>query len=157
MFRQIGVLVFCTTMLLAATANTANTPTLGATSKRADAAFKKCSAGYESSGRGSDWFFAQCEKEVQEVWDKALNTVYAGLLKTLPEPCNTLLRKSQRAWVAYRDADNSAFEASVGVRPGSEMFASAARSTRIVAERVTQLIELSEKVNADPSTRCPKL
>ncbi len=45
-------------------------------------------------------------KKGTELWDAQMNQVYAKLLKKLPEAERASLQKSQRAWLAYRDANS---------------------------------------------------
>ena len=50
--------------------------------------------------------------------DKELNEVYAKVLANLDEEAKENLKKSQRAWVAWRDAE-AAFRADAEARSGS--------------------------------------
>ena len=117
---------------------------------------KKCEQQFESSGRGADWHFAQCEALVQAVWEEALNKVYTDLLSVLPKTCASSMREAHQAWLIYRDADAVAFDASAGVRPGRNMLASAERRTSILKSRLVLLVSLAETVGNDASTLCTK-
>ncbi len=44
-------------------------------------------------------------------WDARLNAVYRELQSQLPEDSATRLRQSQRAWLAFRDAEHAALDA----------------------------------------------
>lgn len=50
--------------------------------------------------------------------DKELNEVYAKVLGVLDEEAKERLKKSQRAWIAFRDAE-AAFRADAEARGGS--------------------------------------
>lgn len=42
-----------------------------------------------------------------ELWDAEMNKAYNRLMKKLPESERAVLKKSQVAWLAYRDANNN--------------------------------------------------
>ncbi len=42
-----------------------------------------------------------------ELWDAEMNKAYNNLMKKLPESERAILKKSQVAWLAYRDANSS--------------------------------------------------
>jgi len=46
-----------------------------------------------------------CMQEAEEAWDKELNRVYKQLRSILSEEEKAALLKTQRAWLAYRDAE----------------------------------------------------
>ncbi|HEX4166819.1 MAG TPA: lysozyme inhibitor LprI family protein [Bryobacteraceae bacterium] len=46
-----------------------------------------------------------CAAKAAASWDRELNQVYQKLLKTLDPSSQTLLRNSQRQWLAFRDAE----------------------------------------------------
>ena len=117
------------------------------------AAHEACEEGYESSGRGGDYYFTGCEEKSYQIWDRALGGAYSELMKALPAPCRSLLRKSQRAWLTYRDADTAAFMASVEVRPGNS-YSDAIRKTQRVRDRVELLASLLEDVKHERNL-CP--
>lgn len=74
--------------------------------------------------------------------DKELNEVYAKVLGVLDDGSKEKLRKSQRAWVAYRDAEAD-FSADAEARGGSmwPMIHEGTRA-RLTRERVRSLREL---------------
>lgn len=74
--------------------------------------------------------------------DKELNEVYAKVLGVLDEGSKEKLKKSQRAWVAYRDAEAD-FSADAEARGGS-MWPLIHEGTRarLTMERVKRLKEL---------------
>ena len=74
--------------------------------------------------------------------DKELNEVYAKVLANLDDQAKENLKKSQRAWVAWRDAE-AAFRADAEARGGSmwPLIHEGIRS-RLTKERVKGLKEL---------------
>lgn len=74
--------------------------------------------------------------------DKELNEVYAKVLANLDDESKELLKKSQRAWVSFRDAEAS-FRADAEARGGSmwPLIHEGIRS-RLTKERVKGLKEL---------------
>jgi uncharacterized protein YecT (DUF1311 family) len=74
--------------------------------------------------------------------DQELNEVYVKVLGVLDEASQEKLKKSQRAWVAYRDAE-AGFSADAEARGGS-MWPAVHESTRarLTKERVRSLREL---------------
>jgi uncharacterized protein YecT (DUF1311 family) len=74
--------------------------------------------------------------------DKELNEVYAKVLANLDEEAKENLKKSQRAWVAWRDAE-AAFRADAEARGGSmwPLIHEGVRG-RLTKERVKSLKEL---------------
>lgn len=74
--------------------------------------------------------------------DKELNEVYAKVLGVLDDGSKEKLKKSQRAWVAYRDAEAD-FSADAEARGGS-MWPLVHEGTRarLTKERVKRLKEL---------------
>jgi uncharacterized protein YecT (DUF1311 family) len=74
--------------------------------------------------------------------DKELNEVYAKVLGVLDDGSKEKLKKSQRAWVAYRDAEAD-FSADAEARGGSmwPMIHEGTRA-RLTQERVKSLREL---------------
>lgn len=74
--------------------------------------------------------------------DKELNEVYAKVLANLDEEAKENLKKSQRAWVAWRDAE-AVFRADAEARGGSmwPLIHEGVRG-RVTKERVKSLKEL---------------
>ena len=74
--------------------------------------------------------------------DKELNAVYAKVMANLDEEAKERLRRSQRAWIAWRDAE-AAFRADAEARGGSlwPLIHEGVRS-RLTRERVRGLKEL---------------
>jgi uncharacterized protein YecT (DUF1311 family) len=117
---------------------------------------KRCAKQFETRGRGADWHFAGCQQEVQAVWEKALNTAYTNLLAVVPKSCAELARNAQGAWQTYRESDAAAFAVIAGVRPGSNMLASAERKTQVLRERTVLLLSLQESARDNTGMVCPK-
>lgn len=47
----------------------------------------------------------ECASLANDMWDKELNTVYQRVMKGLDSDTETALRKAQRRWLAFRDAE----------------------------------------------------
>lgn len=73
--------------------------------------------------------------------DKELNEVYAKVLGVMDDEAKERLKKSQRAWIAFRDAE-AAFRADAAARGGS-MWPLIHEGTRgkLTGERVRRLRE----------------
>lgn len=54
---------------------------------------------------GSTYEMVECLKDKTAVWDKRLNAAYPKALAAAQPKQREQLRKAQRAWVAYRDAN----------------------------------------------------
>ena len=54
---------------------------------------------------GSTYEMVQCLKDKTDWWDKRLNTAYQQKLKEAEPKQREQLRKAQRAWVQFRDAN----------------------------------------------------
>jgi uncharacterized protein YecT (DUF1311 family) len=151
-----AVAVFLAALLTSIAAAPALASPVQKAQSAANAISKKCEKQFESSGRGADWHYAQCEELVHPVWEEALNKVLTDLLSVLPKTCGSSVREAHQAWLAYRDADAVAFDASAGVRPGRNMLTSAERRTSVLKSRLVLLVSLAEAVGNDASTLCTK-
>jgi uncharacterized protein YecT (DUF1311 family) len=49
----------------------------------------------------------ECEGAAQRSYDQRMNAAYGGLMRRLP-PAASRLRSAQRAWLAFRTADEAA-------------------------------------------------
>ncbi|MCX5495902.1 DUF1311 domain-containing protein [Kaistia dalseonensis] len=67
-----------------------------------DAALATC---LDSADGQSTAGMVQCLTTAYDAWDKELNTVYLALNKSLDAKSRGLLKRSQRQWIAYRDAE----------------------------------------------------
>ncbi len=85
-------------------------------------AYDICAAGFEKSGRGSDYYFAQCLEESASLWDGALNKRYTEVRKRLAAACSAKLQQAQQAWITLRDLDIDAYGAIANSRPGNSLF-----------------------------------
>jgi len=47
----------------------------------------------------------EAQNKALKMWDKEMNACYKRLMNRLPENKQKTLKKAQRAWVAFRDAD----------------------------------------------------
>jgi uncharacterized protein YecT (DUF1311 family) len=53
----------------------------------------------------STYGMSQCLQKQAVVWDRRLNDEYAGALKRVSPQARPALRRAQRLWVKYRDAN----------------------------------------------------
>jgi uncharacterized protein YecT (DUF1311 family) len=85
----------------------------------------------------------QCLNAAEQDWDRALNRVWGDLLDLAPAEAHAAMRKAQRSWLAFRDAEFAAIDSTYGAMDGTmyRLFAASARA-RIVADRVRQLESL---------------
>lgn len=81
-----------------------------------------------------------CEGEAARSYDRRMNAAYAALMRTLPLQAGRQLRQSQRAWIAYRDAEMQARAAIYATRQGTMYVPmQAAAATRVVRDRALEL------------------
>lgn len=80
-----------------------------------------------------------CIDQHYKDWDKLLNETYQKLMATLDHDQQEALRKAQRAWIAYRDADK-AFRDDAGPSQGAVLLQMWGDSgTDVVQARTWQL------------------
>jgi uncharacterized protein YecT (DUF1311 family) len=60
-----------------------------------------------------------CEAAALQGYDQRMNVAYAALLRQLPAPVGDRLRRSQRAWLAYRDVEGITRDALYATRQGT--------------------------------------
>ena len=82
-----------------------------------------------------------CLDEAYIMWDKELNAVYQGLRGLLNPRQKDALKTSQRAWLAYRDAEFETIELIYGSLDGT-MWSLAARDDKVGLLR-SRVLELS--------------
>jgi len=63
----------------------------------------------------------ECIGAAYEAWDKALNEAYGDLMDSLDANQKTLLKASQRQWIAFRDAESDFLGSLVTPEAGSIM------------------------------------
>lgn len=82
----------------------------------------------------------ECEATASSDYDRRMNAAYAALIRKLPREAAQQLRLSQRAWVAFRDAETKARDALYETRDGT-MFVpmQAADTTNVIRDRALQL------------------
>ncbi|MGX5849029.1 lysozyme inhibitor LprI family protein [Mesorhizobium sp. PL10] len=81
-----------------------------------------------------------CEAAASADYDRRMNAAYATLMQKLPHEAARQLQKSQRAWLAFRDAETKARGALYETREGT-MFVpmQAADTTNVIRDRALQL------------------
>lgn len=81
-----------------------------------------------------------CQARAKQAWDRRMNAAYATLMKRLPVEAGQRLRVSQRAWLAFRDADAQARIAFYAARRGTMYVPmEAASETAVTRDRAVQL------------------
>lgn len=68
---------------------------------------------------GSNLGMRQCTIESIDAWDKELNKVYKNLMDNLNEADQAALKKSQRKWIEFRDAEFEFLDSFIASRDGS--------------------------------------
>ena len=82
----------------------------------------------------------ECQATALRDYDRRMNLAYAALLRRLPAPAAQYLRQSQRAWVTFRDAEDSARNALYATRRGTMYVPmEAAAGTILTRDRALQL------------------
>lgn len=74
----------------------------GQTSHPIDSVYSQCIEANPSTHGMVD-----CANTAAQAWDKELNTYYQLLMKALPASQKEKLRTAQRAWLSFRDLDQS--------------------------------------------------
>lgn len=88
----------------------------------------------------SDSAMTQCVWNALEEWDAELNKNYKKLMSLLPEDGKQALRKAQREWIKYRDAEIKATIAIFGQLQGTMYdVLSADNIMRITKDRALKL------------------
>ena len=81
-----------------------------------------------------------CETTALKAYDRRMNAAYAGLLRRLPVAAGERLRRSQRAWLAFRDAEQAARDALYATRHGTMYVPmEAGAATNVTRDRALQL------------------
>jgi uncharacterized protein YecT (DUF1311 family) len=65
-------------------------------------ALEACLARPDAASTGGQ---TDCQRTALAAYDRRMNLAYDRLLKALPSPAGRDLRASQRAWIAFRDAE----------------------------------------------------
>lgn len=87
----------------------------------------------------------ECFGAAYEAWDAALNEVYAGLRESLSAEEALALRDAQRAWIAFRDAEQAFLASLLTPDRGTMMRITVnAMMTDLVKARVLALRALAE-------------
>jgi uncharacterized protein YecT (DUF1311 family) len=102
-----------------------------------EAALRRCLAAPAASSTAGQ---TQCESAAMRQYDQRMNAAYAGLMRRLPAAGAARLRTAQRAWLAFRTADEAARSALYETRQGTMYVPmQAAASADIVRDRAIQL------------------
>lgn len=118
---------------------------LGAIEKRIAAHVEKM----QNSDPSTAGIVAALDWEEQQ-WDALMNSAYRALLAKLPEKARESLRASQRAWLAFRDAEQKAQDGLFATREGTMYIPMAADARMlIIKHRATELASLAKILEID--------
>jgi uncharacterized protein YecT (DUF1311 family) len=82
----------------------------------------------------------ECETAAAKAYDRRMNQAYASLLRRLPAPAAQQLCSAQRAWIAFRDSEQTARSALFATRSGTMYVPmQAASAVRLVRDRALTL------------------
>ncbi|WP_313540521.1 lysozyme inhibitor LprI family protein [Sphingomonas sp.] len=88
----------------------------GAREDATDAALRRCLAALANASTAGQ---TNCEVAAERAYDRRMNAAYATLLRRLPAAAGVQLRRSQRAWIAYRDVEEQARQTIYATRQGT--------------------------------------
>lgn len=83
----------------------------------------------------------ECEATALRNYDRRMNLAYAALLRRLPAAAAARLRQTQRAWIAYRDAETASRAALYATRQGTMYVPMAADAAATVVGDRARLLE----------------
>lgn len=112
------------------------------------AALDACLAAPDKQSMGSQ---SDCFSRAERDFDRRMNAAYASILQRLPGPAGERLRQSQRAWIAYRDAETQARRAIYETRRGTmyvPMESDAA--VALIGDRARMLERYERALDIDP-------
>lgn len=102
-----------------------------------EVALRRClaaPAGYSTAGQTT------CQTAALRSYDKRMNAAYANLMRRLPAAAAAQLRIAQRAWLAFRAADDRARSVLYETRQGTMYVPmQAAAASDLVRDRALQL------------------
>jgi uncharacterized protein YecT (DUF1311 family) len=102
-----------------------------------ETALQRCLA---APGASSTAGQTECEMAALRRYDQRLNLAYSGLMRRLPASAAAQLRAAQRAWIAFRVADDRARGALYETRQGTMYVPmQAAAAVVVVRDRALQL------------------
>lgn len=82
----------------------------------------------------------ECMREAEAAWDKELNKQYREVMKRLSADGKAILKKTQKAWLGYRDAEKEFSAIYYGNKQGSMyLVLNAARLMEITRSRALEL------------------
>ena len=91
-----------------------------------------------------------CRSKALADWDKELNTQYKLLMNEQSTEFKNALRKSQRAWITYRDSYNSAMNAFYGQQQGTIWgIVYSDSKVRVTRDRAIELYKLRVSTNME--------
>jgi uncharacterized protein YecT (DUF1311 family) len=86
--------------------------------------------------------------QAREMWDAEMNKVYNRLMARLSPEQQNALRESQRAWLAFRDAEGKAVSSIIASKDGTIwQLAATDQGMQLVRTRVLRLLSYEEDLN----------
>jgi uncharacterized protein YecT (DUF1311 family) len=82
-----------------------------------------------------------CETAAMRGYDRRMNVTYAALMSRLPAAAADRLRRSQRAWLAFRDAEAQARGAIFATRQGTMFVAMESDAAMVLVGDRARLLE----------------
>lgn len=107
-------------------------------------------AEYETCSRSTTVGIVQCVDQAGEKWDRRLNESYKALMKRSESDQNAALKKAQRLWIAYRDANCSFYAANGGSIGQIDAF----ECIRAMTKARTCEIDSVNRGDSEPSVDC---
>lgn len=134
---------------VALAAISASTPAMAA--PRADATEAALNRCLNAAANASTAGQTGCEARALRSYDQRMNVAYAALLRSLPAGAAQQLRRSQRAWLIFRDAERSAIGGIYATRQGTMYVPMQAGAvTSLTRDRALQLEAYRRVMAIDP-------
>jgi uncharacterized protein YecT (DUF1311 family) len=93
----------------------------------------------------------ECEMKATRSYDRSMNAAYATVVTALPPKAAQQLRRSQRAWLAFRDSEGAAIGAIFETRQGTMYVPmQAAATTSATRDRAVQLESYRRVIAIEP-------
>lgn len=134
-------------LIAVATSGAAAPASTASVANSTEAALRRC---LDRSSAASTAGQTACEGAAQRRYDERMNAAYGGLMRRLPSAVAARLRSAQRAWLAFRTADEAARSALYETRQGTMYVPmQAAASANIVRDRAMQLEDALQVLTID--------
>jgi uncharacterized protein YecT (DUF1311 family) len=94
-----------------------------------------------------------CETSAARSYDRRMNAAYSALMRNLPTRAAQQLQKSQRAWLAFHNAEEGASEGVFATRQGTMYVPmQAGAATNVTRDRVLQLESYLRIIAIEPGS-----